>query len=131
MEGQPELPKQIEIRKVGGSFEVHWDYQKTQNTLAQRTRCERLDGYIDGFIDGTLVALEIPASNVHRACSSKGSVVGIQSRSAAKLGKAISEIFHPLVTAEQKKFRVSARLRYLKARAAHLESMGLFEEVHT
>lgn len=129
MQGQPELPKQIEIRKVGGSFEVHWDYQKTQNTLAQRTRCERLDGYIDGFIDGALVALEIPAADIHRTCSSKGSVVAIQSRTAAKLAKALAEIFHPLVTAEQKRFRASARLRYLNGRAAHLKSMGTFEEV--
>lgn len=127
MQAQPELPKQIEIRKVGGSFEVHWDYQKPPNTLVQRTQCERLDGYIDGFIDGAFVALEIPAADIHRACSSKGSVVGIQSRTAVKLAKALADIFHPLVTAEQKKFRVSARLRYLKSRSAHLDSKGTCE----
>ncbi|HEX4547970.1 hypothetical protein [Pseudomonas sp.] len=128
MQGQTETSEQIEIRKVNGSFEVHWDYQKTLNILAQRTRCERLDGYIDGFIDGAFVALEIPATNIHRTCSSKGSVVGIQSRAAIRLAKILADIFHPLVTAEHKKFRVSARLRYLRGRAAHLEGMGTFKE---
>lgn len=128
MQDQSELPDQIEIRKVGCSFEVHWDYQKNQNTLSQRTRCERLDGYIDGFIDGVLVALEIPAYHIHRAGSSKGSVEQIQHRAAIKLAKALADIFHPLVTAERKKLRVSASLRYLKGRAAHLESKRVFQD---
>lgn len=128
MQGQTRTSEQIEIRKVNGSFEVHWDYQKTKHILAQRARCERLDGYIDGFIDGAFVALEIPATNIHRTCSLKGSVIGIQARVAVKLTKILADIFHPLITAEHKKHRVSARLRYLQGRAAHLESLGTFEE---
>ncbi|MFL1493557.1 hypothetical protein [Pseudomonas antarctica] len=127
MQGKSELPEQIEIRKVGDCFEVHWDYQKNQNTLAQRARCERLDGYIDGFIDGALVALEIPGPNIHRVCSSKGSVVGVQIIAAVKLAKILADIFFPLETDEPKKTQVSAKRRYLKGRAVHLESMDAFK----
>lgn len=92
----------IEIKNIGGQFEISWDFKGAPGALARLTECERLDGYIDGFIDGFLVALEIPNEKIDRSLSSKCKITGLEKHVALKLKKLLVGLFQPLIIHEHK-----------------------------
>ena len=66
------------------------------------TQCERLDGYVDGCIDGLLGALNVPAGSIHRSSSSKCTISDLEGHVALRLAKTLAELFQPLVPLEHK-----------------------------
>lgn len=121
MKTQPALPI-IEVKKNGSKFEVHWDYQHAPETQVLRTQCDRLDG----FIDGVLVALDIPSKNAVCAVALTGMVKRLEESTAIKLANILTDLLHPLVTAEHKKQVKYANLPHVKY-AAEREKRALFE----
>ncbi|MBM9486995.1 hypothetical protein JBE38_13775 [Pseudomonas sp. ICBG1301] len=105
MSRQPETPAKIQVKANGGSFEVHWDFRNAPDTLTLRTECERLDGFINGFIDGALVALEIPLEHICLTGSSKGTVKELDQNLANKVASIVENLFLLLLAAQQKKLR--------------------------
>lgn len=94
--------KYIKIKNICGRFEVSWDYQSAPDGMARLTQCERLDGYVDGFIDGLLAVLEVPARNIHRSSSSKCIISDLEGHTALKFEKILNELFQPFVTFDNK-----------------------------
>ena len=121
MKTQPALPI-IEVKKNGAKFEVHWDYQHAPETQVLRTQRDRLDG----FIDGVLVALDIPSKNAVCAVALTGVVKRLEESTTIKLAKILTDLLHPLVTAEHKKQAKHANLPHVKY-AAEREKRALLE----
>ena len=94
--------KYIKIKNICGRFEICWDYQSAPEGMARLTQCERLDGYVDGFIDGLLAVLEVPAKNIHRSSSSKCIISDLEGHTALKLEKLLNGLFQPFVTFDNK-----------------------------
>lgn len=109
MSYQPEPPQKIQIKMKGSAFEVHWDFRSAPDTLTIRTECERLDGYIDGFMDGVLATLEIPLKDIYLMGCSKGAIKELDQQLAIKLASILAKLFLPLVTLEQEKLRTHSQ----------------------
>ncbi|WP_025128606.1 hypothetical protein [Pseudomonas sp. PH1b] len=102
MQTHIEQTEEILIIKKGTFFEVRWDYQNAPYILALRIQCERLDSFIDGFIDGALAALEIPTKNIYRKGCSIGTAKNLEEHVAIKLATIITDLFSPLLNIEPK-----------------------------
>ena len=122
MKRQPALPI-IEVKKNGSKFEVHWDYQDSPETQVLRAQRERLDG----FIDGALVALEIPSKNAVCAIALTGIVKKLDESTAIKLAKILTDLLHPLVSAEYTRQVKNANLPHVKY-AAEREKRAILEQ---
>ncbi|OAE13586.1 hypothetical protein AZH11_02805, partial [Pseudomonas simiae] len=90
----------------------HWDFRSAPDTLTLRTECERLDGFIDGFMDGALVALEIPLKDIYLMGCSKGAIKELDQKLAIKVASLLAKLFLPLVTLEQEKLRTHSQQRH-------------------
>ncbi|WP_085597441.1 MULTISPECIES: hypothetical protein [unclassified Pseudomonas] len=89
--------EEVLIRKKGAFYEVHWNYQNAPDALTLRLQCERLDGFMDGFIDGALAALEIPTQSIHRFGCVTGTAKNLEESIAIKLATILSDMFRVLL----------------------------------
>lgn len=105
----PALPK-IEVFQVGKRFEVHWDYQEAPESIVLFKQRERLEA----FINGALIALDIPAEHVSCAGSTAGAVKKLEERIAHKLAAILSNLLHPLVLSENQRQQNNKRLPHIK-----------------
>jgi hypothetical protein len=90
---QSKVVQVIEAKKA--RFEVRWEFH---NDTVQRARAqsERLDGYLDGFADGVLIALEIPSGCVYQKFRSHVVVRNLGKEKAIRLANIIGELYRPL-----------------------------------
>lgn len=109
MQTPPALPK-IEVIQVGKRFEVHWDYQEAPESIVLFEQRERLEA----FINGALIALDIPAEQVSCAGSTAGAVKKLEDRVAQRLAEILSNLLHPLVLGEYQRQQNNKRLPHVK-----------------
>jgi hypothetical protein len=109
MQSQPALPH-INLNKVGARFEVNWDYQEAPETDVLRTKGK----WIDGFIAGVLIALDISEKNVSCATPLTGTVRKLDEDTAQKLASILEGLLHPLVKAEHKRLVNHANLPHIR-----------------
>lgn len=86
----------IELIQKGTSWEVHWDYQEVPESSILFKRRE----YLDGYIHGTLDALEIQPARVCCASARTGAVKRLTEAQAVKLKKSLDDLLLPVVSKE-------------------------------
>lgn len=110
MQSRIEHQEDILIRKKGAFYEVHWNYQSAPNMLSMRMQCERLDGFMDGFIEGALAALEIQTQNIHRTGCLIGTVKNLEESAAIKLATILSDILRLLLRIDSNNLSATKKL---------------------
>lgn len=77
-------------------YAVQWDLHGDKAVNESRAQSERLDGYLDGFTDGVLIALGISGENVYKKSSSQVVVRNLGRETAIRLARIIGELYRPI-----------------------------------
>lgn len=91
---QSQIFKVVEGKKT--KFEVQWNLHGDKAVKKSRAQSERLDGYLDGFTDGVLIALGISSKNVYQKFSSQVVVRNLERETAIRLAGIIGELYRPI-----------------------------------
>lgn len=89
----------VSVKKMSGAlgkFEVHWNNHAVLRMQSIINQSQMLDGYIDGFTDGVLIALGIDKGDIYRRSRSQGTVINLHQATAFRLAKSIDKLYGPL-----------------------------------
>lgn len=84
------------VKRMKTRYAVLWDLHGDKAVNKSRAQSERLDGYLDGFTDGVLIALGISSENVYQRFSSQVIVRNLGRDSAIRLARIIGELYRPI-----------------------------------
>jgi hypothetical protein len=107
----PALPK-ITAVKVGKRYNVDWDHECAPEC---RVLMGTKRGFLDGYIEGAVAALEIPLKDVVCLASTVGTVKNLDELTANKLVSILTNLLHPIVSAEHQRLTSEAKLTHVQA----------------
>lgn len=103
----PALPK-IELIKDGKLYRLEWDCQTApeSNVLLESP-------YLDGYVNGVIAALGIPAKNILCAEAHTGTVQKLTQDVGARLAELLTGVLHPAVEREHARLKREANLPHV------------------